>query len=285
MQVPRWRYVFISKNSLTPCSIRAAISSSSHFASFHSTPVASEKWKNKWNHDFTSHQPSKNYIRYASRQKRADARRALKDLLFNNGSPKFSFQDEDSTWKIDGASSWDEEADHSDSSNKKGRPKSSNRRGRKAQHNRFRRKFRKDYFSEDDYSPETIFHATFGNRNKWCTWSFNSAGSSSFQSSTSAFEWRGQSNGTNNRNKEWDTASETESDGESCVVGSYSDRRMLGLPPTGPLKIEDVKNAFRLSALKWHPDKHQGPSQATAEEKFKLCVNAYKSLCNALSTV
>ena len=50
MQVPRWRYVFISKNSLTPCSIRAAISSSSHFASFHSTPVASEKWKNKWNH-------------------------------------------------------------------------------------------------------------------------------------------------------------------------------------------------------------------------------------------
>nr|CAN63303.1 hypothetical protein VITISV_029371 [Vitis vinifera] len=82
-----------------------------------------------------------NYIRYASRQKRADARRALKDLLFNNGSPKFSFQDEDSTWKIDGASSWDEEADHSDSSNKKGRPKSSNRRGRKAQHNRFRRIF------------------------------------------------------------------------------------------------------------------------------------------------
>ncbi|RVW24797.1 hypothetical protein CK203_080295 [Vitis vinifera] len=89
---------------------------------------------------------AKNYIRYASRQKRADARRALKDLLFNNGSPKFSFQDEDSTWKIDGASSWDEEADHSDSSNKKGRPKSSNRRGRKAQHNRFRRESFPFYF-------------------------------------------------------------------------------------------------------------------------------------------
>ncbi|KAL1293276.1 hypothetical protein AAHE18_19G061500 [Arachis hypogaea] len=66
--------------------------------------------------------------------------------------------------------------------------------------------------------------------------------------------------------------------------GSSSDRTILGLPATGPLKIEDVKNAFRLSALKWHPDKHQGPSQAMAEEKFKLCVNAYKSLCNALST-
>ncbi|KAK7316980.1 hypothetical protein RJT34_00835 [Clitoria ternatea] len=66
-------------------------------------------------------------------------------------------------------------------------------------------------------------------------------------------------------------------------LGSGSDRTILGLPPTGPLKIEDVKNAFRLSALKWHPDKHQGPSQAIAEEKFKLCVNAYKTLCNALS--
>ncbi|KAL5145889.1 hypothetical protein HKD37_06G015830 [Glycine soja] len=66
-------------------------------------------------------------------------------------------------------------------------------------------------------------------------------------------------------------------------LGSCSDRTVLGLPPTGPLKIEDVKNAFQLSALKWHPDKHQGPSQAMAEEKFKLCVNAYKTLCNALS--
>ncbi|KAK9949966.1 hypothetical protein M0R45_005473 [Rubus argutus] len=49
------------------------------------------------------------------------------------------------------------------------------------------------------------------------------------------------------------------------------------------LKTEDVKKAFHLSALKWHPDKHQGPSQEMAAEKFKLCVNAYSSLCNALS--
>ncbi|KAJ6754702.1 CHAPERONE DNAJ-DOMAIN SUPERFAMILY PROTEIN [Salix purpurea] len=64
---------------------------------------------------------------------------------------------------------------------------------------------------------------------------------------------------------------------------SHSDRTVLGLPPTGPLKIEDVKNAFRLSALKWHPDKHQDASLAVAEEKFKLCVNAYKSICDALA--
>ncbi|KAJ6744409.1 CHAPERONE DNAJ-DOMAIN SUPERFAMILY PROTEIN-RELATED [Salix purpurea] len=41
--------------------------------------------------------------------------------------------------------------------------------------------------------------------------------------------------------------------------------------------------SFRLSALKWHPDKHQGASQAAAGERFKLCVDAYKSLCDALA--
>ncbi|CAJ2641586.1 unnamed protein product [Trifolium pratense] len=91
-----------------------------------------------------------------------------------------------------------------------------------------------------------------------------------------------------NKNK-WKTASDDESydndkdDDASCRVGSSSDRTILGLPPTGPLKIEDVKIAYHLSALKRHPDKHQGPSQAMAGEKFKLCANAYETLCNALS--
>ncbi|KAJ6761505.1 CHAPERONE DNAJ-DOMAIN SUPERFAMILY PROTEIN [Salix koriyanagi] len=85
------------------------------------------------------------------------------------------------------------------------------------------------------------------------------------------------------RYREWDANRETESDNASYSVGSHSDRTILGLPLTGPLKIEDVKNAFRLSALKWHPDKHQGASQAAAGERFKLCVDAYKSLCDALA--
>jgi len=38
---------------------------------------------------------------------------------------------------------------------------------------------------------------------------------------------------------------------------------------------------FRASALKWHPDKHQGDSQTMASEKFKSCVEAYKSLSDA----
>ncbi|EPS64579.1 hypothetical protein M569_10202, partial [Genlisea aurea] len=65
--------------------------------------------------------------------------------------------------------------------------------------------------------------------------------------------------------------------------GYYMDRKILGLPTAGPLYVNDVKAAFRESALKWHPDKHQGPSQGDAEEKFKKCVSAYKSLCSALS--
>ncbi|XP_014617138.2 uncharacterized protein [Glycine max] len=141
-----------------------------------------------------------------------------------------------------------------------------------------RGKIRRECFFEDFDGHEQIFQATFGN--KWYTWSFNNWRSSSSEHSTSGFEWREHSNRTNKWKNESDTEHE---DDDSCCEGSSSDRTVLGLPPTGPLKIEDVKNAIRLSALKWHPDKHQGPSQAMAEEKFKLCVNAYKTLCNALS--
>lgn len=35
---------------------------------------------------------NQNYIRYTTRQKRAEAKKALKDLLLNSGSSRFSFQ-------------------------------------------------------------------------------------------------------------------------------------------------------------------------------------------------
>ncbi|GKF10245.1 DnaJ domain-containing protein, partial [Tanacetum coccineum] len=117
-----------------------------------------------------------------------------------------------------------------------------------------------------DDDPGTHFRATFGNRRH--SWSFQSWEESFYQSQTSGFKWREE---PDRRNK-WRTISDDESDEDDdqpSVIGSHSDRTALGLPINGPLKIEDVKNAFRLSALKWHPDKHQGPSQALAEEKFK----------------
>ncbi|EOX92389.1 hypothetical protein QUC31_003611 [Theobroma cacao] len=278
MQISRWRNVLVLKNSLVPAFLPSeptATVATTHVASFHSTPVTCEKWKNKWNYDEKrAQQPSKTYVRYAVRQKRADAKRALKDLLFNTGSSNISFQDDDPIWKFDGT-----EGQDSDGSNKKWRSRFPGRRAGKSNHKKIKRRFRRESFSGDFDHPETIFQATFGN--KWYTWS--SRGESSFQNSESGYEWREKSGWTNQRRKQWETMSETESEDESCAVGSCSDRSILGLPPTGPLKIEDVKNAFRLSALKWHPDKHQGPSQAMAEEKFKLCVDAYKSLCNALA--
>ncbi|KAJ9177726.1 hypothetical protein P3X46_012915 [Hevea brasiliensis] len=274
MQIPRWRSVFILKSSLIPTLSSSTTSiTKTHCASIHSTPTTCEKWKNKWNADVSRfQQPSKNYVRYAVRQKRADAKRALKDLLFNNGSSKPSFKDEESLWACD--------PEHSHGTGKKRQVKSSARHRGKSHAKKMKRKFRRESFSEDSDGRETFFQATFGKR--WYTWYFNE---SSYRCSTFGFDWREHPYWTNHRDKDWDARSETESVNEYCSVGSFHDRTILGLPPGGPLRIEDVKDAFRMSALKWHPDKHQGPSQAMAEEKFKLCVNAYKSLCDALSSV
>nr|GME01746.1 DnaJ/Hsp40 domain-containing protein [Ipomoea batatas] len=62
-----------------------------------------------------------------------------------------------------------------------------------------------------------------------------------------------------------------------------SERLALGLNPSGPLNLEDVKNAYRSCALKWHPDRHAGPSKVVAEEKFKVCSAAYQLLCDKMA--
>ncbi|KAJ8769533.1 hypothetical protein K2173_005136 [Erythroxylum novogranatense] len=215
-------------------------------------------------------QPSKNYMRYAVRQKRADAKRALRKLIFNGGSSRTSFWDDEQVWTFD--------TEYPFNSNSKRQAKCSAQDSGKTHPKKKKSKFRRENFSNDFDEPETIFQAKF--RDRWYTWSFNHDG---FDGSTSGFEWKEQTSWRNHSSKGWDTSREIDSDNESCSVGSTSDRTILGLPPNGPLTLDDVKKAFRLSALKWHPDKHQGPSQAMAEEKFKVCVNAYKSLCSALS--
>ncbi|KAI4374169.1 hypothetical protein MLD38_012194 [Melastoma candidum] len=139
-------------------------------------------------------------------------------------------------------------------------------------------KFGGDFDSHD----ETVFQARFGNR--WYSWSFDLSYMHAFENWSSGFQWREESNRGDHRTNRWETLSVVDSDDEPSSIGAASDRVLLGLPATGALKLEDVKNAFRLTALRWHPDKHQGPSQSMAEEKFKLCVNAYKSLCSAFSS-
>ncbi|VVA99493.1 unnamed protein product [Arabis nemorensis] len=133
-------------------------------------------------------------------------------------------------------------------------------------------------------NPDDDFGADASNtfENKWREgWTTQSRKASYSRDSTSGFEWREGWSWTtqSQRSRSWSD----DSCDEPSIIGSQSERTVLGLPLVGPLKLGDVKDAFRTSALKWHPDKHQGPSQAAAQEKFKHCVDAYKSLCSALS--
>ncbi|XP_047148638.1 uncharacterized protein LOC124820897 [Vigna umbellata] len=86
MQLAQWRNLSSLKTRVIP--------SLSHFSEFHSTPCTCQNWKNK----FSSHigkgqqQPSKSQIKFITRQKRADAKKALNSLLYNSGSSKFSFE-------------------------------------------------------------------------------------------------------------------------------------------------------------------------------------------------
>ncbi|XP_071728707.1 uncharacterized protein [Rutidosis leptorrhynchoides] len=73
-------------------------SSSSYFvAYFRSTPACFDKWKNKWNNnssDFGGPKPSKTYTKYKTRQLRADAKKALKDLFNCRTTSKFTLEGE-----------------------------------------------------------------------------------------------------------------------------------------------------------------------------------------------
>ena len=100
-------------------------------------------------------------------------------------------------------------------------------------------KLKRESFSDDENHPETIFQATYGKR--WYTWSFN-AQRDFYQDTPSGFEWREPSSGKDS-NKSWENSSDIESDDEECTIGSCSDRKILGLPLTGPLNTEDVKKA------------------------------------------
>lgn len=287
MLIPRWRSVLVSRNSLiwafsAPKLIPEAVISS-HAASFHSTPFACQKWKSKWKSDVkaTQQPPSKDHIRFTTSQKNSDRKKAFNSFLFHGGISNTSSKAEDPI-KNGRFKDW-----NADGTDKKQRPKVfiKHAGNGKSHYKKMKRRNKRSFSDEDTYSdPATVFRATFGE--KQYTWSF--AGDHFSGDSASGFERTTESEWTNRRNRGWAISSDSESecdeeDYSNALRETHSDRTILGLPPSGPLKIEDVKNAFRLSALKWHPDKHQGPSQEMAEEKFKLCVTAYKSLCAALS--
>ncbi|GMH08208.1 hypothetical protein Nepgr_010048 [Nepenthes gracilis] len=135
------------------------------------------------------------------------------------------------------------------------------------------------HFCEDDVDVETIFQSAFGG-DRLFFWSFTKEDNPSWRSSSgygnsyrASWSWRYQS--------------EEEHDSSGCDNPEDSDltsqKLALGLSASAPLKLDDVKTAFRACALKWHPDRHHGPTKGLAEEKFKLCCAAYQSLCDKLA--
>ncbi|MFS7903728.1 putative DnaJ domain, Chaperone J-domain superfamily [Helianthus anomalus] len=141
-------------------------------------------------------------------------------------------------------------------------------------------------FYEDGEEVETIFRSAFGSNPGFYFWSFindespkSSSGYYNYNNNNRAsWKWR--------RQFEEDDEDDDEDDDDESVISETDlrkDRIALGLSGSGPLSLEDVKNAYRTCALKWHPDRHNGSSKATAEEKFKVCSAAYQSLCDKLA--
>ncbi|KAJ6968018.1 uncharacterized protein [Populus alba] len=136
------------------------------------------------------------------------------------------------------------------------------------------------FCEEDNADGENIFRSTFGG-NRYFYWSFVSDEDPQWKSSSDYHSYSYGKNWRYRVEEDYDCSSESDSDDLESNIAS--DRLALGLRAHGPLKLEDVKNAYRSCALKWHPDRHQGSSKAVAEEKFKLCSAAYQSLCDKLT--
>lgn len=92
-------------------------------------------------------------------------------------------------------------------------------------------------YCEEDIDVETIFRSTFGGT-KFCHWSFIDEESSQWRSSSNHSNYGRSRNWRQQNKEEYETESESESE------RSESDERLaLGLSASGPLTLEDVKNA------------------------------------------
>ncbi|KAF3336603.1 DnaJ domain-containing protein [Carex littledalei] len=239
-------------------------------------------------HDERDQKPSKSYMKYVGRQNRAERKKALKNYLHHGKASPLIFEDEDMNSTNNSSDilrfmSFGKSRPHNSSQSQKD-PNS----GRKTWQNRERFSgFRKEEEHEFwNHVHEEIFETLCGGSRSFTrsSSSWENFFSSSFRNSTYSSRFTGKSRRT--RTKEREYFGESNGHGSDSnfnpFVGSSANRAALELPTSGPLKLEDVKIAFRAAALKWHPDRHAGPSQATAAEKFKLCVNAYQSLCSDL---
>ncbi|XP_022971359.1 uncharacterized protein LOC111470107 [Cucurbita maxima] len=231
-------------------------------AFFHSTPVLDRKRRNHW--DSRCNHYTKSFRRINAKQ----------TLLRNvNAYAEFLFQ------------SWQDEGETNDPSSSRGtswfkRQYSQGGSKRERTNQRPRCWGRSFEFTEDDPDIETVFRSAFGG-NRSYYWSFINEENPQWRSSTNYSSNYGRSwNWRYRVDEDYDDSSNEYEDSDANLA---SHRLVLGLKASGPLKLQDVKNAYRACALKWHPDRHQGSSKVMAEEKFKLCSVAYQSLCDKLA--
>uniref|UniRef100_A0A452Z2K3 J domain-containing protein n=1 Tax=Aegilops tauschii subsp. strangulata TaxID=200361 RepID=A0A452Z2K3_AEGTS len=118
--------------------------------------------------------------------------------------------------------------------------------------------------SDDDDEPETVFRNAFRGNQHTYYWSFES----------DDFPRRNSRRSHSESSGHW--SYETDDEGEISTQTEVSvARKALGLSTSGPLKLEDVKSAYRTCALRWHPDRHHGSSKVVIFQHPNLT-----SLCN-----
>ncbi|XP_047045039.1 uncharacterized protein LOC124649451 [Lolium rigidum] len=222
----------------------AAAAAAAAAAGFHSTAAAALS-------------KSTPHIRFNVREKRTDAKNALKNILLNGGP----FQ----------------ERGNKQTRQQKSGGKSKARSGPGINpHSKGRRGIDWRNFDDDDCSDSPS--GSFGGKASF-TWYWPGE-DDDLGSTPSGFQWRDEPRSTKSRERVWNE-SDVDEEEQPCRDDLKSHRLSLGLPASGPLKLDHIKSAFRASALKWHPDKHQGSSQPEAEEKFRHCVEAYNALAGA----
>ncbi|KAM3320522.1 putative protein isoform X1 [Capsicum chacoense] len=234
---------------------------------FHSSPMLERRRRTHWDSGSGAYKgSSRKSTFYSRRYRKLNSRQALFESV--NGFAEQFFQ------------SWQHDSDEHDPSSS--RDSSWFRRDFRASEHKGGRSRNKgqhqqrgfQFFEDDDIEIETIFRSAFGG-NRYYYWSFINEEP----------QWRNSSSNFNSHRWNWrhqysDYDESTNSDNSESDLSS--ERLTLGLNAFGPLNLEDVKNAYRLCALKWHPDRHQDTSKVVAAEKFKACSAAYQCLCDKL---
>ncbi|XP_011075142.1 uncharacterized protein LOC105159683 isoform X1 [Sesamum indicum] len=236
---------------------------------FHSTPVFERRRRTHWDSASSFRSSPRKFNQYTNRLRKQNLLRNVSefaDHLFQSWQ-----SDRDDCDQPSGrGSSWFRPS-FRDDGYKKGKS-----RYRASQASRRDFEFCND---DDDVEFETIFRSAFGG-NRYFYWSFTTDDEPRYRNSSSySSNYRTSTGWKYHYEDEYDSSSEY----EKPMADLTSDRLALGLSASGPINLEDVKNAYRACALKWHPDRHQGSSKVVAEEKFKACSAAYQSLCNKLA--